>query len=63
VDEFGEKILEELDYRQEARNIQVGGGRLLTSREHGCNMEGCGPSGRGAQMWVHKWCRTDKKAA
>lgn len=25
VDEFGEKILEELDYTQEARNIQVRG--------------------------------------
>lgn len=24
VDEFGEKLLEELDYSQEARNIQVG---------------------------------------
>lgn len=24
VDEFGEKLLEELDYLQEARNIQVG---------------------------------------
>lgn len=24
VDEFGEKLLEELDYTQEARNIQVG---------------------------------------
>lgn len=32
VDEFGEKILEELDYTQEARNIQV--------RAAGCRLGG-----------------------
>jgi hypothetical protein len=37
VDEFGEKLLEELDYTQEARNIEVGGGRraALEGREGG----------------------------
>ena len=29
MDEFGEKLLEELDYRQEARNIQVPGWRAF----------------------------------
>lgn len=36
MDEFGEKILEELDYTQEARNIQV--------RAAGCKDAGLGVS-------------------
>jgi hypothetical protein len=41
VDEFGEKLLEELDYVQEARNIQVGPIWRLAARI-GCQEWCCG---------------------
>jgi hypothetical protein len=43
LDEFGEKLLEELDYQQEARNIEVGGPshRMMdSSADHSASMHG-----------------------
>ena len=63
VDEFGEKLLEELDYLQEARNIQV----ILsycTSMSHGPALDGqvilnyCRPQHMHLRMTYRSCCIT-----